>query len=84
MSSCGEVDVLLTHFRPQSLAVEPGMAVRVGDHLAEVGNSGASNEPQLHISAQRPGSSDAPLSGKPLPMQFAGQFLIRGDRVIQP
>jgi hypothetical protein len=81
---CGEVDVLLAHFRPQSLAVQAGMTVQVGDRLAEVGNSGASNEPHLHISAQRPGSSEAPLSGEPLPMRFAGQFLIRGDRVTQP
>lgn len=81
---CGEVDVLLAHFRPQSLAVQAGMTVQVGDLLAEVGNSGASNEPHLHISAQRPGSPDAPLSGEPLPMRFAGQFLIRGDRVTQP
>ncbi len=81
---CGEVDVLLAHFRPQSLAVAAGMAVQVGDRLAEVGNSGASNEPHLHISAQRPGSSDAPLAGDPLPMRFAGQFLIRGDRVTPP
>ncbi|MGB3518163.1 MAG: M23 family metallopeptidase [Elainellaceae cyanobacterium] len=81
---CGEVDVLLAHFRPQSLAVQSGMDVQVGDRLAEVGNSGASNEPHLHISAQRPGSSDAPLSGEPLPMRFAGQFLIRGDCITQP
>ena len=84
MLRCGEVDVLLAHFRPQSLAVQAGMAVQVGDRLAEVGNSGASNEPHLHISAQRPSSPDAPLSGEPLPMRFGGQFLIRGDRVTQP
>jgi hypothetical protein len=81
---CGEVDVLLAHFRPQSLAVQAGMTVQVGDRLAEVGNSGASNEPHLHISAQRPGSSEAPLDGEPLPMRFGGRFLIRGDRVTQP
>ena len=81
---CGEADVLLAHFRPQSLTVQPGMTVQVGDRLAAVGNSGASNKPHLHIRAQRPGSSAAPLTGEPLPMRFAGQFLIRGDRVTQP
>jgi hypothetical protein len=79
---CGEADVLLAHFRPKSLEVQVGMTVQVGDRLAEVGNSGASNEPHLHISAQRPGPPDAPISGEPLPMRFDGQFLIRGDRVI--
>ncbi len=81
---CGEIEVLLAHFRPGSLAVQPGMAVQIGDRLAEVGNSGASNEPHLHISAQRPGSSEMPLSGEPLPVRFAGQFLIRGERVTAP
>jgi Peptidase family M23 len=39
---CGDIDVLLAHFRPQSLSVQAGMDVQVGDRLAEVGNSGAS------------------------------------------
>jgi Peptidase family M23 len=81
---CGDIDVLLAHFRPQSLSVRVGMDVRVGDRLAEVGNSGASDEPHLHIHAQRPGSSSAPLSGDPLLMRFNGRFLIRSDRVTMP
>ncbi len=81
---CGEVDILLAHFRPQSLAVQTGETVTVGDRIAEVGNSGASNEPHLHIHAQRPGTAAAPLSGDPLPMRFAGRYLIRGDRVTVP
>jgi Peptidase family M23 len=81
---CGDVDVLLAHFRPQSLSVQSGMDVWVGDRLAEVGNSGASDEPHLHIHAQRPGSSSAPLSGDPLLMRFNGRFLIRSDRVTMP
>ncbi len=81
---CGDIDVLLAHFRPQSLSVQTGMAVQVGDHLAEVGNSGASDEPHLHIHAQHPGSSVEPFSGDPLPMQLAVRFLIRGDRVTMP
>jgi murein DD-endopeptidase MepM/ murein hydrolase activator NlpD len=56
--------------------------VKVGDRIAEVGNSGASDEPHLHIHAQRPGSSVEPFSGDPLPMRFDGLFLIRGDRVV--
>ncbi len=78
---CGDIDVLLAHFRPQSLSVQTGMAVQIGDRLAEVGNSGASDEPHLHIHAQHRGSSIAPLSGDPLPMRFDGRFLIRSDRV---
>lgn len=79
---CGDTDVLLAHFRPQSLSVQAGSVVKVGDRIAEVGNSGASDEPHLHIHAQRPGSSVEPFSGPPLPMRFAQRFLIRGDRVV--
>jgi hypothetical protein len=81
---CGDVDVLLAHFRPQSLSVQAGMDVRVGDRLAAVGNSGTSDEPHLHIHAQRPGASSTPLSGDPLLMRFNGRFLSRGDRVTMP
>lgn len=81
---CGEVDVVLAHFRPQSLAVKTGTTVKVGDRIAEVGNSGASDEPHLHIHVQRPGLSVAPMSGDPHPMRFDGRYLIRGDRVTTP
>jgi Peptidase family M23 len=81
---CGDTDVLLAHFRPQSLSVQIGTVVKVGDRIAEVGNSGASDEPHLHIHAQRPGSPVAPLSGDPLPIRFNGRFLIRSDRVTMP
>lgn len=78
---CGAFEVILAHFRPQSLLVQSGMAVAVGDAIAEVGNSGASAEPHLHIHAQRPGSLAMPLSGDPLPVRFNGRFLTRSDRV---
>lgn len=81
---CDDIDVLLAHFRPQSLSVQTGTVVKVGDRIAEVGNSGASDEPHLHIHAQRPGTSAAPFSGDPLPTRFAGRFLIRSDRVTMP
>jgi hypothetical protein len=49
--------------------------------IAEVGNSGASDEPHLHIHAQRAGSSGAAFSGDPLPIRLNGRYLIRGDRL---
>jgi Peptidase family M23 len=81
---CGEADILLAHFRPQSLVVQPGMQVAVGEAIAEAGNSGASNEPHLHLHAQRPGTSAEPFSGDPLPIRFKGRFLVRNDRVTLP
>ncbi len=38
-------------------------------------------EPHLHIHAQRPGSTIAPLSGEPVPTRFGGRYLVRNDRV---
>lgn len=84
MLRCGDADIALAHFRPHSLSVQTGMEVKVGDLIAEVGNSGASDEPHLHIHAQRPRGSATPFSGDPLPMRLNGRYLIRGDRVTMP
>ena len=81
---CSDADVLLGHFRPGSLRMAVGAQVRVGERVAEVGNSGNTGEPHLHIHAQRPGPPGAPLSGDPLPIRFDGQFLVRGARVQLP
>lgn len=77
---CDHVDILLAHFRLQSLGVKTDDQVKVGDRLAEVGNSGASGEPHLHIHAQKPGPTTAPLSGDPLPIKLDGRYPVRGDR----
>ncbi len=78
---CGEADIQLAHFAPGSLRVATGDVVRTGEPLGRAGNSGASNEPHLHIHAQRRGSAEHPLSGEPLPMRLGGRWLVRGDRV---
>ena len=71
----------MAHFKHGSLQVLAGDAVQVGQRLADVGNSGGSNEPHLHIYAQRPGPPDAPMGGEPLPITFDGRFLVRGERI---
>jgi len=76
---CSQADVLLAHFRSGSLKVAIGDSVLAGQEIAEVGNSGYSDEPHLHIHAQRRGSYDAPFSGDPLPILFDGMFLVRND-----
>jgi hypothetical protein len=66
--------------RQNSVAVAPGDRVEVGNRLGEVGNSGASTEPHLHIHAQRPAPAGAPpLSSEPLVLRIEGRFLVRGD-----
>ncbi len=47
--------VKLAHLRPGTVAVTEGQLVRTGDLLGEVGNSGNSTEPHLHIHAERDG-----------------------------
>jgi Peptidase family M23 len=81
---CKDADVLLGHFKPGSLSVVLGHQVAVGDHLANVGNTGNTGEPHLHIHAQQPGTVSEPLSGNPLSVRFNGRFLVRNDRYVAP
>lgn len=79
---CGAAEIVLAHLRQGSVAVVPGSRVAVGDRLGEVGNSGASTEPHLHIHAQRPAAAGAPpVSGEPLALRIEGRYLVRGDRL---
>lgn len=77
---CGEFEIVLAHFRQGSLAVSPGDIVNTGAKLGEVGNSGNSGEPHLHIHAQRPARNAKPISGTPLPIKIDGRYLVRNDR----
>ena len=78
---CKNADVLLGHLKPGSVRVALGNQVAVGDHIGNVGNSGNTGEPHLHIHAHARGTASEPLSGDPLPMRFDGRFLVRNDRV---
>jgi hypothetical protein len=51
----GREVVKLAHLRPGSVTVKKGDAVRRGQSLGEVGNSGNTTEPHLHIHAERDG-----------------------------
>lgn len=80
---CGGVHVLLAHFMRGSVRVTPGSYVTTDTVLGLVGNSGNSNEPHLHIHAQRPAASGRePLSSDPLPIRLDGRYLVRNDRVV--
>lgn len=79
---CGVAEIVFAHMRQGSVEVMPGDQVAAGDRLGEVGNSGASTEPHLHIHAQRPPTKGAPpISGDPLAIRIEGRFLVRGDRL---
>ncbi|MET8975957.1 M23 family metallopeptidase [Streptomyces sp. NPDC004539] len=51
----GHEIVKLSHLRPGSVTVRPGDLVRTGQLLGEVGNSGNTTEPHLHLHAERDG-----------------------------
>lgn len=79
---CGTAEIVLAHMRNGSIGVAPGDIVAEKGRLGEVGNSGASTEPHLHIHAQRPAAKGAPpISGEPLALRIDGSFLVRGDRL---
>lgn len=75
---CGALVVVLAHLQQGSVMVGPGTLVRRGDPLAKAGNSGQSDEPHLHIHAQRAPAPGAPLtSGQPVPIRLIGQYPVR-------
>jgi hypothetical protein len=79
---CGGAHVLLAHLKPGTVRARPQQLIEAGAFIGLVGNSGNSNEPHLHVHAQRPApAGHEPLSGDPLPMRFNGRYLVRNDRV---
>lgn len=82
MLACGGYEVLLAHLQPGSVRVSAGESVAVGDLLGFVGNSGNTDEPHLHISAQRRSAGLALVGGEPVWITIDSAFLVRNDRVI--
>lgn len=78
---CGDKAVLLAHLREGSVIVAAGQAVRTGTLLGEVGNSGQSTEPHLHIHAQRLPANGSVLAGEPLHLKLEGRFPVRNARL---
>lgn len=79
---CDGAHIVLAHMRQGSVVVAPGDTLTTGDLMGEVGNSGASTEPHLHIHAQRPPpEGQPPISGEPLALRIDGRFLVRNDRL---
>ena len=64
---CDGIVVSLVHLKQHSLTVELGDFIRAGTSLGQVGNSGFSQEPHLHLQAAR-WDSDSTMIG--VPMKF--------------
>ena len=76
---CGGIEVLVAHMRQHSVRVTVGEVVAVGDPLGEVGNSGNTTEPHLHIHAERGGEPGVIFDGKAVPITIDGRFLVRNS-----
>jgi hypothetical protein len=80
--ACGAYELLVGHLQPGSVRVVAGDVAKTGDLLGFAGNSGNTDEPHLHLSAQRRTAGQAPVGGDPVWVTVAGRFLVRNDVVI--
>jgi hypothetical protein len=79
---CGTAHVLLGHLRQGSVSVRPGDRVTTGQRLGAIGNSGNSDEPHLHVHAQKATTGTRSLlDARPVPVTFYGRSLARNDVV---
>jgi murein DD-endopeptidase MepM/ murein hydrolase activator NlpD len=79
--SCNGAEVLVAHLLRGSVRVGIGSDVKVGDPLGLVGNSGNTDEPHVHLSAQRRSEGQALIGGLPVWLRIDGRFLVRNDRL---
>ncbi|MBW3227858.1 M23 family metallopeptidase [Marinobacter adhaerens] len=79
--NCGQFFVILAHLRKGSVSVSAGDRVDVGGFLGEMGNSGNSSEPHLHVHAQRGLPEQAAFGGEPLALTVDDAFPVRNDRI---
>jgi len=71
--------IVMAHFKKDSVAVNEGDRVEVGTLLGEVGSSGRSEEPHLHIHCMDTLEEDYVLQGNDIPIQFDGRYLVRNQ-----
>jgi hypothetical protein len=77
--------VMLGHLKQGSARVEVGDRVQLGQQLAQVGNSGNTSEPHLHIQAQNVSTFDDADAGiRTYPILFGDTVLVRGGEAQEP
>lgn len=75
---CDGFDVYISHIKKSSFKVKEGQIVRETDIIAEVGNSGNSTEPHMHITAYH---QDKEGNLMPLPLLFNGKYYLKNDSI---
>ncbi|WP_082233080.1 M23 family metallopeptidase [Halobacillus massiliensis] len=71
--ACKGAEVHIAHMKPGTVEVEKGDEMNTGDILGEVGNTGNTTEPHLHIHAEKDGVG--------VPITFNDRFLKRNSLV---
>lgn len=74
---CNGFNVYMAHIKSGSFRVKLGDKVQTGDELAEIGNSGNTDGPHLHIHAFKEEGENI----VPLPITFNGRYLYKFDVV---
>ena len=76
-----DVNLLLAHLRRGSVLVKVGDRVSAGQPIGQVGNSGNTSEPHLHIHAQRQVTKDGKSEWLGVPIRFGSRWLVRNSLV---
>ncbi|HUC20256.1 MAG TPA: M23 family metallopeptidase, partial [Candidatus Polarisedimenticolaceae bacterium] len=74
---CKGIAIMLAHMKQNSVQVEANQRVTTRTKLGEVGNSGNTTQPHLHIHAVP--EKEEPLKGNGVPLLINGKFLVRND-----
>ncbi|MHA1543709.1 MAG: M23 family metallopeptidase [Alphaproteobacteria bacterium] len=80
---CQGNSILLAHLKFESVLVVVGDLVTAGQLIAQVGNTGNTSEPHLHIHAVKGWhieTKEIAFNQEPVAMTFGGKFLIRNDK----
>ena len=71
--ACGGAQVYVAHMQKGSVRVQAGDVVDENTWIGNVGNSGNTSEPHLHLHAEKDGVG--------VPLTFGGRFLVRNSLV---
>lgn len=77
------VEILLAHLKRGSIKVNVGDTVNTNTLIGQVGNTGNTSEPHLHMHVERGGTMKTILNGTAVLFTINNQFLVRGDIIGQ-
>jgi len=79
---CDGFDVFMAHFKESTFRIKEGDVVNIGDEIAQIGNSGYSDGPHLHINAFVLDKDKENRIG--IPIVFEGRYLVKGSIFSKP